>query len=188
MRSLAEALAPPSLRFGLFDVVRQIGGADAEAILAESLAGSGRGLEVAYLTHVLEEMAPGKYKDAALAAARNLLASGTAADRDHLFGVLRRFGERGLCGHRAGATGAARRQGGSQRAALLAADSGRTKRRARRATLSGQPPDGARAARSRWPGWRWPMWVSTSKPASCFTPPCCDRRCCPTSSVNSSKT
>ena len=93
VKSLAEALAPPSLRFGLFDVVRQIGGPDAEAILAESLAGSGRGLEVAYLTHVLEEMAPGKYRDTALAAARNLLASGTTSERDYLFDMLRRFSD-----------------------------------------------------------------------------------------------
>jgi len=73
--------------------VRQIGGPDAEAILAESLAGSGRGLEVAYLTHVLEEMAPGKYRDTALAAARNLLASGTTSERDYLFDMLRRFSD-----------------------------------------------------------------------------------------------
>lgn len=95
VKALTEAMAPPSLRFGLFDVVRQIGGADAEAILAESLAGSGRGLEVAYLTHVLEEMAPGKYQDTALAAARSLLASGTALERDCLFDVLRRFSDSG---------------------------------------------------------------------------------------------
>lgn len=90
VKSLAEALAPLSLRFGLFDVVREIGGADAEAILAESLAGSGRGLEVAYLSQLLREMAPGKYGDAALAAARALLARTDLgkADRDYLFGVL----------------------------------------------------------------------------------------------------
>jgi len=90
VKSLTEALAPVSLRFGLFDVVRQIGGADAEAILAESLAASGRGLEVAYLTQLLGEMAPGKYGDAAVAAARGLLARTdlSKADRDYLFGVL----------------------------------------------------------------------------------------------------
>jgi len=95
VRSLAEALAPLSLRFGLFDVVRQIGGADAEAILAESLAGAGRGLEVAYLTQLLEEIAPGKYGDAALAAARALLARTDLgkADRDYLFGVLGRWND-----------------------------------------------------------------------------------------------
>lgn len=95
---LAEALAPPSLRLGLFDVVRQIGGADAEAILAQALAGSGRGLEVAYLAHVLEEMAPGRYKDIALTTARGLLASGTATERDYLFDLLRRLGDTAYVG------------------------------------------------------------------------------------------
>ena len=93
--ALGEALAPVSLRFGLFDVVRQIGGADAEAILAESLAASGRGLEVAYLTQLLEEMAPGKYGDVALATARALLARTdlSKADRDYLYGVLGRLND-----------------------------------------------------------------------------------------------
>lgn len=95
MGALGEALAPVSLRFGLFDVVRQIGGADAEAILAESLAASGRGLEVAYLTQLLEEMAPGKYGDVALATARALLARTdlSKADRDYLYGVLGRLND-----------------------------------------------------------------------------------------------
>jgi hypothetical protein len=95
VRSLTEALAPVSLRFGLFDVVRQIGGADAEAILAESLAGSGRGLEVAYLAQLLEEIAPGRYSDAALTAARALLARTDLgkADRDYLYGVLGRLND-----------------------------------------------------------------------------------------------
>jgi len=84
---------PPSLRFALFDVVRQLGGEEAEQILAETLSRTGRGLEVAYLTHVLEEMAPGKYKDTALAAARNLLAGGAGSERDYLFDVLRRFSD-----------------------------------------------------------------------------------------------
>ena len=89
-----NALLPPSLRFGLFDVVRQIGGAEAEQVLAESLASTGRGVEVTYLTQLLEELAPGKYRDAALTAARNLLSSGKVsdlADRNSLYGVLRQF-------------------------------------------------------------------------------------------------
>lgn len=93
LKSLTDALVPPSLRFALFDVVHQIGGEEAETILAETLSRTGRGLEVAYLTHTLEEMAPDKYKDTALTAARNLLASGTSADRDYLFDVLRRFSD-----------------------------------------------------------------------------------------------
>ena len=81
VKALAGALAPPSLRFGLFDVLRQIGGPDAEAILAEALAATGRGLELAYLTEILEEMAPGKYKDAALAAAPRVAGARRVAQR-----------------------------------------------------------------------------------------------------------
>jgi hypothetical protein len=91
-----DFVLPPSLRMGLFDVVRRIGGADAENLLAEALSASGRGLEVAYLTRVLQEMAPNKYRDSALAAARNLLVAGAPAStspldrnhRDYLFAVL----------------------------------------------------------------------------------------------------
>lgn len=95
VKALAGALAPASLRFGLFDVLRQIGGPDAEAILTEAMDATGRGLELAYLTEILEQMAPGKYKDAALAAAQGLLARAglPSADRDYLFGILRRFND-----------------------------------------------------------------------------------------------
>jgi hypothetical protein len=92
--ALAEGLVPVSLRLALFDVLRQIGGPEAESILAENLSRTRRGLELAYLAHVLEEMAPGKYKDAALAAARDLLAGGGAAERDYLFELLQRFSDR----------------------------------------------------------------------------------------------
>jgi hypothetical protein len=96
MKSLADALVPLSLRFALFDVARQIGGEDAEKLLLETLVCTGRGIELAYLTQVLEEMAPGKYKETSLAAARNLLAGGAVSDsaeRDYLYGVLQRFGD-----------------------------------------------------------------------------------------------
>lgn len=94
VRALAEALVPFSLRFALFDVVHQIGGAEAESVLAESLGQAARGLELAYLTELLERMTPGKYRDAALAAANALLArSATGPERDLLFGILRRFND-----------------------------------------------------------------------------------------------
>ncbi len=93
----ADFVLPPSLRFGLFDVARQIGGADAEKLLAEVLASTGRGVEVAWLTRTLQEMAPNKYRDLALTVARNLLAGPLAINsaspldrnhRDYLFDVL----------------------------------------------------------------------------------------------------
>lgn len=88
---------PPSLRFGLLDAVRQIGGDDAEKLLAEVLSTTGRGVEVGYLTRVLQEMTPNKYRDLALSIARDLLAHPAATgqpggldkyDRNFLFGVL----------------------------------------------------------------------------------------------------
>ena len=99
---LAEALLPGSLRMALFQVISQIGGADAEQVLAESLGRSGRGLEVALLTQLLETLAPGKYRDNALSAARELLARNTVGadrgDRDYLFGVLKRFNDSSYVG------------------------------------------------------------------------------------------
>lgn len=91
-----DFLLPPSLRLGLLDVVRRIPGPDAEKLLADTLAGTGRGLEVAYLTRLLHELAPSKYRDTALAAARGLLAAGPPVSaspldryhRDYLYGVL----------------------------------------------------------------------------------------------------
>ncbi|MGI8965353.1 MAG: hypothetical protein ACR2H1_04600 [Limisphaerales bacterium] len=88
---------PPSLRFGLFDVVQKIGGADAEKLLADTLHITGRGVEIAYLARVLQEMAPFKYRELALSAAKDLLSNPVNSnqanpldkfDRNYLFGVL----------------------------------------------------------------------------------------------------
>jgi len=92
-----DFLLPPSLRLGLFEVARQIGGADAEKLLSETLGTTGRGVEVAYLTRLLQELAPNKYRDQALSVARDLLVSSFALNspsaldrnhRDYLYGVL----------------------------------------------------------------------------------------------------
>ncbi|HEY2952893.1 MAG TPA: hypothetical protein VGK40_09935 [Verrucomicrobiae bacterium] len=97
-----EFILPPSLRFGMFDAVKQIGGAGAEKVLAEVLGTTGRGVEVAWLARILQDMAPNKYRDAALAAARELLGHSLAAnstspldrnDRDNLFSVLTMYGD-----------------------------------------------------------------------------------------------
>jgi hypothetical protein len=93
IKTLTDALVPASLRFGLFDVVRQIGGDEAGTILAGALEHTGRGIEVAYLTQLLEEMSPGQFRDAALNAARTLLASASGDERNYLFDVLKRFGD-----------------------------------------------------------------------------------------------
>ena len=65
---------PPSLRLGLFETVKNIGGDAAQELLAETLKATGRGIEVTYLAYALQEMAPNKYRDVALNAARDLLA------------------------------------------------------------------------------------------------------------------
>ncbi|HEY5296405.1 MAG TPA: hypothetical protein VIK59_00615 [Verrucomicrobiae bacterium] len=90
-------VAPPSLRLGLVGTLKEIGGSQAEQALAEMLSSTGRGVEVAYLTVILEEIAPGKYRDAAVSAAKELLMNPPAVDspdrmdelaKSYLYGVL----------------------------------------------------------------------------------------------------
>jgi len=96
-----DFVLPPSLRFGLLDVVRQIGGAEAEKALAGVLSSTARGAEVAWLARTLQEMAPNQYRDVALAAAHALLGRPLPAnaspidrnERDQLFSVLTLYGD-----------------------------------------------------------------------------------------------
>ncbi len=96
----ADWVVPPSLRLGLVGTLKEIGGEEAEAAMAEMLATTGRGVEVAYLAVLLEEMAPGKHRDSAVAAARDLLMNPPAIDspdrldelsKSYLYGVLEYF-------------------------------------------------------------------------------------------------
>jgi len=93
-------VVPPSLRLGLVGTLKEIGGPEGEKALAEMLSSTGRGVEIAYLARVLEEIVPGKYRDAAIAAAKELLMSPPSIDnpnrlddlsRAYLFGVLEFF-------------------------------------------------------------------------------------------------
>jgi hypothetical protein len=95
-------VAPPSLRLGLVGVLKEIGGSDAEQTLAEMLSTTGRGVEVAYLARVLEQMAPGQYRDAAVSAAKQLLMNPPAINspdqlddlyKPYLYGVLEMFND-----------------------------------------------------------------------------------------------
>jgi hypothetical protein len=95
-----DFMLAPTLRLGLLDAVRRIGGDQAEQMLAEVLSNTGRAMEVAYLSSMLKSIAPGRYRDLALSASRDLLASPPAVaqptrwDRnDYLYGVLRSFGD-----------------------------------------------------------------------------------------------
>ena len=93
---------PPSLRFGLIDALQAIGGREAEAILAEVLATTGRPAELAYVTKVLQEMTPNAHQDTAVTAARDLLlnppqlAAGDRLDensKEYLYYVLNLYGD-----------------------------------------------------------------------------------------------
>jgi hypothetical protein len=89
----ADFNVPPSLRLGLFEALKDIGGADAEKILADALGTTGRGIELAYLARALQELSPDKYRTAALAAAHELLAHPLAdaadkTDHNYLFATL----------------------------------------------------------------------------------------------------
>lgn len=93
---------PPSLRIGLVDVLREIGGPAAEQALAEVLNTTGRPVELAYVARTLEELAPGKYRETAVTAARELLvnppplAGANRLDdsgRAYLLGVLATYGD-----------------------------------------------------------------------------------------------
>lgn len=95
-----ESLIPASLRLGLFDVLRRIGGPEAEALLADVLKTTGRGLEVLSVSRILEEIAPGKHRASAVASALELLANPVTVarpsrldqrSRDHLLEVLAMF-------------------------------------------------------------------------------------------------
>jgi hypothetical protein len=93
----AEFLVPPSLRFGLLDAVKQIGGPEAEAILAIAMNTTTRGTEIAWLSRALQEIAPDKYRDASIAAARGVLDRAidpnATNDRDQAFKVLGMFND-----------------------------------------------------------------------------------------------
>ena len=70
---MKRELEPSSLRLGLFDVLQDIGGPEAEALLAHELSQTGRGLEVAYLDRILSDIAEGQYKEQVLNVTHDLL-------------------------------------------------------------------------------------------------------------------
>ncbi len=70
---MKRELEPGSLRLGLFDVLQDIGGAEAESLLAQELSQTGRGLEVAYLDRILSDIAEGQYKEQVLNVTHDLL-------------------------------------------------------------------------------------------------------------------
>ncbi len=89
---------PPTLRIGLIDILAEIGGAHAEAAVAELLATTARGFEIAYAAKTLQGwLGRDAYRDEALAAAHELLLDPVEAvggnqfdrvSRNYLFMVL----------------------------------------------------------------------------------------------------
>jgi hypothetical protein len=96
---------PPSLRLSLVDVLKNIGGEKAETALGVMLATSTRPVEVAYVSAVLEKMAPGKFKEVGNSSAKHLLenpaqnSSGSPLDEHNdanLYNVLNMNGDNSL--------------------------------------------------------------------------------------------
>jgi hypothetical protein len=93
-----EFLVPPSLRLGLLEVVKDIGGEAGLQLLNQELVSTGRGVEIGYISGALQQLAGDKYRDATATAVRDLLAMpalpattpGTLdnGDRDYLYTTL----------------------------------------------------------------------------------------------------
>jgi hypothetical protein len=97
-RSLAngDQLGASSLRLAMFDALRQIGGADALALSTEVMQTTASPREIATLAANLESMAPGQYRDAAVAASRVALSNAaldtSQVDVAPLLQVLQQYG------------------------------------------------------------------------------------------------
>ena len=87
-----------SLRLGLLTTMIQSGGEEGLSVAAETLQTTADPLEIALLSRVLEEQAPGQYRELSLEAARVALAQASRGDWDGqdvspLFEVIERFGD-----------------------------------------------------------------------------------------------
>jgi hypothetical protein len=84
IKEIRRELTPRSLRLGLFYVLHDIGGEQAEQLLARELDETLRGLEVAFLDQLLDDLAPGKYKDKVLEVTHELLTNPPPTDGNSL--------------------------------------------------------------------------------------------------------
>src|SRR5439155_14186925 len=96
----AESAGAPSLRAGLLESLRQIGGPEALALSRQVLQTTADPLEIALVARDLEEMAPGQYRRDVLDAARQTLAQAAEGNLDVkdpslLFQVLQSYGDAG---------------------------------------------------------------------------------------------
>ena len=89
-------LVPPSLRVGLFQVAADVGGDEAEQLLADSLGMAQKGGEAAFLDSLLQKVVPDQYTDLALKVAKDLLINPPEESlkdyqhKSHLYSILTR--------------------------------------------------------------------------------------------------
>ncbi len=87
----------PTLRAGIFDALRQIGGTAGESLLADTLHSTGDPGEVAVVARYLDELAPGQHREEVVNAARETLMQLTQekskADVGPLFQILQNYGD-----------------------------------------------------------------------------------------------
>jgi|GEM_PF-1876559 hypothetical protein len=97
-------IVPQSLRLGLIETLQEIGGPQAESVLAEIISTTSSGPEIYAIAQALNTMAPGKYNDLILNTARGMLASLSAMEstpqveetKAYLYQVLAMFKDTGF--------------------------------------------------------------------------------------------
>jgi hypothetical protein len=90
------ASLPSSLRIGLFDVVREIGGPEAQQLLVEAANVTGRAAALTVLNRLLDELLPSTYGDVAVAANKRLFGGWkltNRGDRDSIYAIPNRYGD-----------------------------------------------------------------------------------------------
>jgi hypothetical protein len=96
-----------SLRAAMFDVLRQIGGIEAQTLLADTLRTTADPAEIAWLAQHLDQQVPGVFRQEAVHAARETLAMAAQGqvpvrDAGPLFRVLQAYGDASVAADLAG--------------------------------------------------------------------------------------
>jgi|TARA_B100000959_G_scaffold273687_1_gene324520 hypothetical protein len=99
-----EGAIPATLRLGLLETTAYIGSEKAEKLLLDVLGTTGRGVEIAYLEMLLQDMAPGKHLKTILKITREILANlpplsddAMSVDREtkgYLYAILVKYKDR----------------------------------------------------------------------------------------------
>jgi hypothetical protein len=96
--SVGNELGYPTMRAALFDALQQIGGADAQSLMLETLHSTAAPSDIVHLARLLEEQAPGAFRTAITEAVRGTLAQAAKGelrgwDVGPLFDVLQSYGD-----------------------------------------------------------------------------------------------